>query len=226
MAQPTMWQAKRGARTVRGELRRAALLHAAEKVFREAAYEDVRVADVVSAAETSHGTFYKYFSSKEAIFEALVEQLQDELLGRTGDGADRARDGDGRPLTIYERIAAGNRRYLDVFERYANIMVTLEYSRLPQLQQLQTDFRSRFIERAARGIARWQREGLIDDRIDPYYAAHALGGMVSRFAYVSQVLGEQFDPEQAIEQLTRLWANALQLDEDAARRGRASRRRG
>lgn len=220
MAEPTLWQAKRGARTVRGEQRRTALLAAAEKVFREAAYDDVRVADIVEAAGTSHGTFYKYFSSKEAVFQALVAQLQDELLGRTssewaGERGGDATDGHAgaRRASLLDRIEAGNRRYLEVFKRYANIMVTVEYSRAPQLQQLQTDFRNSFVDRVARRISRWQDEGLIDGGIDPYYAAHALGGMVSRFAYVSHVLGEQFDAERAVQQLTRLWANALQLDE-------------
>lgn len=209
-AEATQWQAKRGARTVRGEARRAALVTAAEEVFRRENYDDVRVADIVAAADTSHGTFYKYFSSKEAIFEELVRQLEHEILGRREDGWV-----DERPATLIERIEAGNRRYLDVFKRYANIMVTVDYSRSLHVKGLQLDFRRHFVERIQRSLARWQEDGLIDPELDTYYAAHALGGMVSRFAYVTHVLGEPFDEERAVTQLTRLWGNALQLDPNA-----------
>lgn len=215
MATETVWQAKRGARSNRGEARRAALVTAAEEVFCRVNYDDVRVADIVEAAGTSHGTFYKYFPSKEAIFEELVQHLQEEILGR--------RDGEwdeGRKASLVKRIERGNRRYLEVFARYANIMVTVDYSPSMQLKPLQGGFRQHFVERIERSIKRWQSEGLIDRGIDPYYAAYALGGMVSRFAYVMFVLGEPFEKEKAVQQLTRLWANALRLDEGKEAKGR------
>jgi AcrR family transcriptional regulator len=204
--EPTGWQAKRGARTVRGEQRRTALLDAAEQVFRKHPYDDVRVADIVTAAGTSHGTFYKYYGSKEAAFEAVVERLRAEILG-----TEDREPVESSHLSLYERIESANRRYLDAFRRYANIMITVDYTRSPNLESLQHDFREQFVVRIERNVLRWQRDGLADPLLDAHYAAHALGGMVSRFAYVSMVLGEHFDHEQSIEQLTRLWANALQV---------------
>ena len=49
----------------------------------------------------------------------------------------------------------------------------------------------------------------------PVYAATALTGMVDRFAYVWLILGEEFDEEQAVETLTRLWYQAIGGDMDA-----------
>lgn len=79
----------------------------------------------------------------------------------------------------------------------------------PALRETQRRFRDLFVERVRRNIARWQSAGLIDPQIDPHYAASALGGMVSRFAYMSYVVGESFDDERAVEQLSLLWSNAL-----------------
>ena len=50
---------------------------------------------------------------------------------------------------------------------------------------------------------------MVDERIDPAYAASALGSMVDRSAYVWIVLGEPYDRDEAVIQLTRLYCNAL-----------------
>ena len=73
----------------------------------------------------------------------------------------------------------------------------------------------RAVERA---IRRWQQEGLADPKIDAL-AADALGAMVARFAELWLVQGyREYDFDQAVEQLTRIWANALQLEEPTRKR--------
>jgi AcrR family transcriptional regulator len=56
------------------------LLEAGAKVFADRGYHAARVDDVVKAAETSHGTFYLYFSSKEELFRALAVDVAEEML--------------------------------------------------------------------------------------------------------------------------------------------------
>lgn len=62
-------------RTARGELTRAKLLEAAEKVFSECGYSDASIVRITEAAGVAQGTFYLYFSSKLEIFEELIEDL-------------------------------------------------------------------------------------------------------------------------------------------------------
>ena len=70
-----------------------------------------------------------------------------------------------------------------------------------------------FAERSERAIRQWQEEGLVDPDIDATIAADALGAMVARFAELWLVQGyREYDFDHAVEQLTRLWANALRLD--------------
>ncbi len=63
----------------RGAKTQARLCEAATKVFAAKGFHGARVDDIVRAAKTSHGTFYLYFGSKEALFEHLVAQVADEL---------------------------------------------------------------------------------------------------------------------------------------------------
>lgn len=65
----------------RGQRTRQRLLDAAAEVFDRTSYHAARVDDVVAAADSSHGTFYLYFSSKEDLFEQLVGEVATELHG-------------------------------------------------------------------------------------------------------------------------------------------------
>jgi hypothetical protein len=111
-------------------------------------------------------------------------------------------------------IEAGNRAYLEAYERNAKLMRLLD-----QVAAIDDDFRelrrrrsSLFAERNARSIRDLQARGLADPDVDPDIAALALGGMVSRAAQQVYMHGEQIDREALVRALTRLWANALRLD--------------
>ncbi len=63
----------------RGQRTRARLLEAATEVFAIKGFHAARVDDIVAAAQTSHGTFYVYFASKEALFDELISEVGGEL---------------------------------------------------------------------------------------------------------------------------------------------------
>lgn len=63
----------------RGQRTRSRLLTASAQVFAHRGYHRTRVEDIVNAAETSHGTFYLYFGSKQEVFEILVVQIVADL---------------------------------------------------------------------------------------------------------------------------------------------------
>jgi hypothetical protein len=80
--------------------------------------------------------------------------------------------------------------------------------RFRQLRHLRTQA---FGRRNARAIQALQLRGLADPELDPELTAAALSYMVSRTAYASYVLGEDYDLDQLVETLTRVWVNALRL---------------
>lgn len=57
------------------QARRAQMLGAAERLFREHGYHGTSVADVIDAAGVSRGTFYLYFDSKESLFLTLIDEF-------------------------------------------------------------------------------------------------------------------------------------------------------
>jgi AcrR family transcriptional regulator len=197
-----------GERTNRGLRSRAALVAAARTIFERDGFQNARITDISKLAGMAHGSFYTYFSSKEEIFQEVIKDLLVELMGA---GSPRSENGDG----VVARIERANRLYLEAYQRHARLLRTWDevaafnddLAALLRLGQLQ------FVSRAERTLQKLQREGRLDPEIDPHYAATALTSMVGGFARTWFITGEEFGLERAVIQLTRLWANAIGLDE-------------
>lgn len=194
--------------TPRGARTRAALVKAARAVFERNGYLDTNVGDIAKRARVAHGTFYTYFSSKEEIFAEVADDLQHQLLAVA-----EAEPALGTDASLSERIERSNRGYLRGYQEHARMMGVLEQVATfnPRLAAIRRANRRFFVQRNTAAIRRWQEQGLVDEHIDPEYAASALGSMVDRSAYVWLVLGEPFELEIATVQLTRLYCNALGL---------------
>jgi AcrR family transcriptional regulator len=194
--------------TARGARTRAALVKAARALFERQGYLDTNVGDIAKRARVAHGTFYTYFTSKEEIFAEVSEELQHQMLTIAESEPSLPPD-----ATLSERIERSNRGYLRGYEQHARMMGVLEQvatfnNRLAAIRRANRRY---FVQRNTGSIRRWQEQGLVDARIDPTYAASALGSMVDRSAYVWLVLGEPYELETAVVQLTRLYCNALGL---------------
>jgi AcrR family transcriptional regulator len=75
-AQPTKPGSKQ---KVVAEFRRAEILAAAAKVFSTKGYDATRMEEIAKAAQLAKGTLYLYFKSKDAVYEATVEQALAQL---------------------------------------------------------------------------------------------------------------------------------------------------
>jgi AcrR family transcriptional regulator len=64
----------------RGRATRDQLLVAGSTVLPSRGYHDTRVEDIVSQAGVSHGSFYRYFASKDALFGVLAERTASTLF--------------------------------------------------------------------------------------------------------------------------------------------------
>jgi AcrR family transcriptional regulator len=206
--------AQPGPRSRKGARTRARLIDAARDVFERDGFLTARIADIATAAGLSQGSFYHYFESKEQIFRE-VAAAQEARLTAPPDATERdGADGSDAPRAV---IGRANRRY---FERYcdaADLMGVIEQvSRYDEpVNTARFATMQHFVERAERSIRKLQANGLADPQLDPTIAADALGAMVARFAEIWLVQGyREYDFDTAVEQLTRLWANALGLPDD------------
>lgn len=195
--------------TARGARTRAALVAAARAVFERDGFLDARLVDITAEANCSIGTFYTYFSSKDEIFQAVIEAAQDDMLH---PGFPRLDEDEASPEAV---IRASNRAYLEAYKRNARLMLILEQVAVidPKFREVRRARSRAFAQRNARAIERLQEQGLVDSELDPYMAAVALSGMVGRLAYNVFCLGDKASMKQMVDTSTRLWVNGLKLED-------------
>jgi AcrR family transcriptional regulator len=76
----------------RGQATRDQLVAVATRLFAERGYEDTSIEAVLHDAGTSRGSLYHHFSSKEALFDAVLEELEARVGRETQAAASGARD--------------------------------------------------------------------------------------------------------------------------------------
>ncbi|HEU4615426.1 MAG TPA: helix-turn-helix domain-containing protein, partial [Kofleriaceae bacterium] len=62
--------------------RRSQILEAAKEVFADAGYHEASINAIIERAGIARGTFYLYFESKAAVFDALLFQAMSDLRKR------------------------------------------------------------------------------------------------------------------------------------------------
>jgi len=199
---------RRVPRTGRGEKTRDVLLAAAQEVFWNKGYLDARVADIAEQAGVSHGSFYTYFDSKEAVLRALAADLHDATV-ETGRGTRALAEGDE-----VRAIELANRRYLEFYlaNRKAMRLIEEVASHNAEMRTARLATRRSFATRSARSLRRMQAAGTCDPGLDPDIAADALVGMVSHFALHMVATNTPFDVDTAVATLTTIWARGIGLD--------------
>lgn len=199
-------------RTARGLRTRAALIAAARAVFERDGYLESRLVDITREAHCAAGTFYTYFDTKEDVLEAVLAEVQDDMMHPGLPHVDASHD----PAAV---IAASNRAYLESYRRNARLMAVLEQVSAvnERFRQIRNDRAAAFIDRNARSIGRLQEQGLADPELDPLVASRGLSGMLSRLAYTYFVLEGGDDEtslttyETLVSTADRLWCNGLGL---------------
>ena len=88
---------------------RQALITAARALFAQRGFSGVATEEIVRAARLTRGALYHHFQSKDDLFRAVYEQVEQELVERIAGGALAAAD----PL---EALRAGARAFLDACE--------------------------------------------------------------------------------------------------------------
>src|SRR5205823_12193687 len=94
-------------RTPRGERTLRKILDAARDEFGERGFSETSIVGITQRAGVALGTFYTYFESKEALFQALVRDMSAQVRESVGPALSDARDG-----------LDGERRALEAFLKF------------------------------------------------------------------------------------------------------------
>ena len=89
------------------EATRQALVEAGRALFAERGYADTPTEEIVKRARVTRGALYHHFDGKALLFEAVVEQLEGELLEQVITSASKASD-------PWDFIMRGADAFLDV----------------------------------------------------------------------------------------------------------------
>lgn len=118
---------------VKKETKRRSFVLAGARLFAEKGYSNVSVDAIAAEARASKVTFYNYFDSKEALFEAVVLEARHPALQRIGA---LPHDGDDLWPILFDTGVAYLRMKLSPEVIATDRLVIAEATRLPALARL------------------------------------------------------------------------------------------
>ena len=192
-----------GPLTGRGAETKNRSMAAARVVFETQGFADANVKDIVRAAQVSHGTFYTYFDTKDAIFRAVALDVIKEMLDALALFSPSP--------NFHGRVHDAIHRYIRAYRPNAKIIGVMEQVGFtsPDLRELRLDVRTDFVKRTERGIKRMQAMGLADESLDVEYTAESLGAMIEYTCYIWLTLDHPFDEERLIDSLSTIWEKTI-----------------
>jgi TetR/AcrR family transcriptional regulator len=179
-------------RNARGEETRAAVLRAAEDVFAELGYDGARMDDVAERVGIRRASLVYHFRDKQGLYEALLDDLFGDLVGRYR----AALTGAGSPS---ERML----RCIDVWaeqveKRPGMLRISLlETARATAAKPVPLASRVRpIVELIADAVRTGQREGVFRD-VDPIGFVMSVAGTTSFLALRTALLSPEVAPQPA-----------------------------
>lgn len=188
--------------TPKGQATRQRILAAAAEVFARQGYEKTRVADIAEGAGVSHGNFYRHFTDKDDVLDAVLQAPLAELRGATS----RRRAADAPEPGGLQDLVNQSTAYFRAYARHASL---LRVMREASARGSEASFFSLWLDERQRFVARTERwlEGLGPACSVPAaerrLLAESLGAMTEQMAFVQIALAPQPPDEDRLQALGR-----------------------
>jgi AcrR family transcriptional regulator len=179
------------------------LLDAAMEAIDERGYHSTRVKDVVDIANTSHGTFYLYFSNKEDLVRALTLEATYEssnLLGAV------TKAGSALDIESWDNLRQWIGNYSALWTRYAPLFRS--WTDLASIDPSIGDQNRRMVAAHIEGMASRIAASGPTGGLDPGVAGMAVVAMLDRFHFMREFMGTPVD-DAALDTLTTMVHRAL-----------------
>jgi AcrR family transcriptional regulator len=187
------------------------ILEAAVSVFATKGYHDTKVDDIVAESNTSKGSFYFYFPSKQDIFLALVDTFADLLESRLRTRLQAETSG-------VARVDLALRVCLETFGQYralAKIALVQATGLGHVFEEKRRAVNDRFIAFIKKNLDEAVAEGgipALDTEVAACAWMGALNEIVLRWVYTGQP-----DPVRALPSLRRLLLQSVGIPEEKIR---------
>ena len=171
--------------TTRTARKRCAILKAAVEEFQSNGFQATSMDRVAERANVSKRTVYNHFESKEALFQAITEELVDQIVRVTDVPYDPRQ-------SLKSQLEAIAHRKIELmtcpgFISLAKVTIS-EHLRDPEAAR----DTYRRIHKGEDGLVRWIRAAVADGRLemsDPSIAAEQFSALLSAFAFWPSIFG-------------------------------------
>lgn len=174
------------------ELKRKAIVKAAMTEFYSNGYETTSMDRIAEAANVSKRTVYNHFSSKQALFDAILEKLLSIVFEKDFPQYDAS-------LSLKEQLSNILHQELEIFMSGNFIklarVVTSELIRTPNTANTFWED----IHRKKTATFFWMKDAIDDGRLavpSIEIATRQLGGLLKEFIFWPQILGGQKTPSK------------------------------
>ncbi len=193
----------------KGDLKEQAILETCERLLCERPLGDITVDELAAGAGISRPSFYFYFESKDAVLQALVEGITDEMYRESERWLERS---DDPPAEIALRSIEASAR---LWREHGPVLraANQTWGAVPGMRAFWENMMGRFVEQSARTIRDERRAGDAPGGPDPESLAKALIWMNERCFYTSSLgLGPALSEEELVPTLTAIWLRAIYGD--------------
>ena len=180
----------------RGRNTKRRLLDAGAAVLASKGYHATRVDDVVKVAETSHGTFYLYFSNKEELFRALATEVAEEMEALTAAMEPIRAGATGRA-----RLQRWITEFVELYRRHGPVIRAWTEAEIggSEFGQLGTDLLTQF-----NGVFVARIAEVAPPDLDPTIASLVIIAMLERLNYYALTEQVQIAPDAIAETVARV----------------------
>lgn len=190
---------------------RNAILAAGREVFSELGYGAATIRDIVRRTHLASGTFYNYFSDKESVLRAIIEEFTQRVRARVHDTRMEARTTEELLRSSFRtcfRLYAEEKTLIEMLARNAGEVTFLGWGAIlePAVSELIADLRAK------------EQEGILP-HLDVERMARAAVALATEFGL--HILDhEPFDVEATTEFVTQLMLGGIErlsgtsLDDD------------
>ena len=196
--------------TPKGLRTRAHILVAARRVFARDGYVNTTMSAVKDEASISLGGLYRYFADRDALFEAVVGDIHEELYRASGTTSHDFRS------APFEALLEANRGYLEHYYAHRDTMrAFIEAAGVePRFREFWWKMRNRHVDRFVDALR--TEHGIEEvDGLPARLAAESAACLVEQSAYVwyahEDMRTDTIPIEEAARVVTRAWYNLFFL---------------
>jgi AcrR family transcriptional regulator len=185
------------------------ILQAATDVFARRGFADTEVQVIADRLRVGKGTVYRYFSSKEKLFLAVVDRGMRQMK----QAVDAATSQTSQPL---QRVAAGIRAYLTFFDEHPHVVELLIHERALFRDRRKPTY---FVHRET-NVGRWRelfrqliRDGVIRD-IPVERITDVISGLLYGTMFTNYFAGRQKPLSSQCEDILDIVFRGLLVDRE------------